>query len=316
MNRSRVAITIALAGLAVFAPSAHAGLSLTAGTGSTYPFSGNRAVWSGDAWHVVGTASGATGGNVIVRLYRGNRVVDTARPKIGPGGRYKARFRLGKTGPVGVEVVKPATAEGPAARARKFKVFVLDPGARGGLTMKLIQARLLDMGYWATRSGRYDLRTRWAVMAYRKVNRMARNFALNRRMIDRIVKGQGRFPKRFGATGRKRVEANLSLQVYVLIDAKGKIYRVVPTSTGAPGTRSDLGRFRFYRRQPGTNGLGMVNSVYYNGGEALHGYSSIPSYPASHGCLRTPTTYSRAIYEWIDLGDRIDVYGNPAGFPR
>ena len=49
-------------------------------------------------------------------------------------------------------------------------------------------------------------------------------------------------------------------------------------------------------------------TVYYNGGEALHGYSSIPPYPASHGCLRTPTTYSRQIMNWVRLGDRIDVY--------
>jgi L,D-transpeptidase catalytic domain len=312
--RSLIALSFVVAA-AAFAPAAHAA-SLTAGTGSTYPFSGNRAVFAGNAWHVVGTAAEATSGNVIVRLYRGNRVVDTSRPKIGDNGRYKARFRLGKTGPVTVEVVKPGGGGASALRARKFTVFVLDKGSRGGLTMKFIQRRLLDMGFWATQSGGYDLRTRWAVMAYRKVNRMARNFGLTSRMIDRIARGQGRFKPRFGATGRKRVEANLSLQVYVLIDAKGKVYRVVPTSTGKPGFRSDLGRFRFYRRQPGVNGLGMVNSVYYNGGEALHGYVSVPPFPASHGCLRTPTTYSRAIYEWVDLGDRMDVYGNQGGFPR
>jgi hypothetical protein len=309
MRTLRFSIALSFVAVAaVAAPAAHAASGLTAGSGGTYPFGKDRAVIAGGAWRVVGTAGGTTGGKVIVRLYRGGKVVKVARPKVGAGGRYAASFRLGQTGPVTVEAVRAAGGGASAARASRFQVFVLDPGARSGPSMRFLQRRLAAMGYWPTLSGRYDYRTRWAIMAYRKVNGMPRNFALNTAIFTRAARGAGRFVPRYGATGRQRVEADLSRQVYVLIDAKGKVFKVVPTSSGKPSTPSDRGRFRFYSKRPGVNGVGMVNSVFYNGGEALHGYPDVPTYNASGGCLRTPTTYSFAIMKWVNLGDRMDVY--------
>jgi lipoprotein-anchoring transpeptidase ErfK/SrfK len=52
----------------------------------------------------------------------------------------------------------------------------------------------------------------------------------------------------------------------------------------------------------------MYYSVYYNRGEATHGYHSVPPYPASHGCIRNPIPDSIYIYNWIDLGDKMFVY--------
>ena len=69
-----------------------------------------------------------------------------------------------------------------------------------------------------------------------------------------------------------------------------------------------LGSFRFYRKQPGTNSLGMVHSNYFIRGYAIHGYKSVPTHPASHGCLRVPIPNARSIDRWISIGDRIDVY--------
>ena len=52
----------------------------------------------------------------------------------------------------------------------------------------------------------------------------------------------------------------------------------------------------------------MVNSIYFIRGYAIHGYASVPNYPASHGCLRIPIPNSRFVFDWINLGDRIFVY--------
>jgi lipoprotein-anchoring transpeptidase ErfK/SrfK len=52
----------------------------------------------------------------------------------------------------------------------------------------------------------------------------------------------------------------------------------------------------------------MYYSVYYDGNYATHGYSSVPTYPASHGCTRNPIPYAVYIYNWIDLGDTMYVY--------
>ena len=48
--------------------------------------------------------------------------------------------------------------------------------------------------------------------------------------------------------------------------------------------------------------------MYFIRGYAIHGYKSVPTYPASHGCLRVPIPSARSIARWIKLGDRIFVY--------
>ena len=84
--------------------------------------------------------------------------------------------------------------------------------------------------------------------------------------------------------------------------------RAYTTSSGKPSTPTVLGNFRFYMREPGTNGHGMVDSTYFIRGYAIHGYYDVPTYNASHGCLRVPIPDAFAIYSWIHLGDQIDVY--------
>ena len=72
-----------------------------------------------------------------------------------------------------------------------------------------------------------------------------------------------------------------------LIDGK-KVRAIYHTSSGAPGTPTVLGRYKVYRKDLGTNGLGMVDASYFIRGYAIHGYMSVPAFNASHGCLRVP----------------------------
>ena len=52
----------------------------------------------------------------------------------------------------------------------------------------------------------------------------------------------------------------------------------------------------------------MLDSIYYNRGEAIHGFPSVPRYPASHGCVRTAIADARFIYDWVRLGMSVYVY--------
>jgi lipoprotein-anchoring transpeptidase ErfK/SrfK len=69
-----------------------------------------------------------------------------------------------------------------------------------------------------------------------------------------------------------------------------------------------FGTFSFYSKTPGTNAKGMVDSNYFIRGYAIHGYHEVPTYAASHGCIRVPIPDAASIYNWISLGDRIYVY--------
>ena len=57
----------------------------------------------------------------------------------------------------------------------------------------------------------------------------------------------------------------------------------------------------------------MVDSSYFIGGYAIHGYASVPTFPASHGCVRVPVPNARSIYDWLRIGDRVDVTTSQAG---
>jgi lipoprotein-anchoring transpeptidase ErfK/SrfK len=124
-----------------------------------------------------------------------------------------------------------------------------------------------------------------------------------------VMRRDGAFKLRYPNSGThgKHVEFDWSRQVLVLAD-HGKPYRAYHVSSGKPSTPTVFGSYRFYRQQPGTNSHGMVHSSYFLGGYAIHGYASVPNYPASHGCLRVPIPNALSIYNWIDLGDPIYTY--------
>ena len=39
-----------------------------------------------------------------------------------------------------------------------------------------------------------------------------------------------------------------------------------------------------------------------------HGYDPAPDYPASHGCMRLPISDAITVFNWLALGDWVDVY--------
>jgi L,D-transpeptidase-like protein len=163
------------------------------------------------------------------------------------------------------------------------------------------------MKYAVSRSGVFDDATARAVMAYRKVNGMVRSYSPSEAVVRRVLAGKGAFKPKYPGDGR-HVEADISRQVLALINPRGRVHRVYHTSTGAPATPTVLGRFRVYRKSPGTNAKGMVHSSYFIRGYAMHGYASVPPYNASHGCLRVPIPNAWSIYSWVRMGTVVRVY--------
>jgi L,D-transpeptidase catalytic domain len=255
------------------------------------------------------------GQEVVVVLRRGRTTVSRlVRPVERVAGRNAGRFeartpQMIRPGRYRFIAFHPRTAEQLGARAESDRFSVsypnLDPGDRGH-AVEVFNDLLARQRYYTARSPLYGGATQRAVMAFRKVNGMRRTYDANRRIFRRLAARRGGFQLARPRAGR-HVEVDISRQVMVLA-ARGKPRHIFHVSTGAPATPSDRGVFRFYRRQPGYNSLGMYYSVYYNRGEAIHGYRSVPGYPASHGCVRNPIPNSRFIYEWVRLRMRIYVY--------
>ena len=251
----------------------------------------------------------AAGERVTVELLREGERRGSFSARVGSDGRFGAFFEPAQAGGWAVRAThaKSDTVErGSSARAA-FTV-VAGEARRGasGARVAILQRKLAAMGYAIPKSGRYDDATARAVLAYRKVNRMARITSVNREIMSRVFRGEGGYELKYPGAG-KHVEADLSRQVLVLA-RNGKPWRVYHTSTGTSATPTVRGSYRFYRKDPGSNSLGMYYSSYFIRGYAIHGFKSVPTSPASHGCLRVPMANAVSIYNWIDLGDRIFVY--------
>lgn len=161
-----------------------------------------------------------------------------------------------------------------------------------------VEQRLAAMHYdVGPVDGVVDARSSSAVMAFQKVNGLARTGQLTDDVAAQVLASQASPAPLVPSGGASRVEVDLARQVLFLYEGDS-LSAILPVSTGKASTPTPTGSFRFYRYDPGwrTSRLGQLyNAVYFLGGYAIHGSNSVPAYPASHGCIRIPMSAA----EWF-----------------
>ncbi|WP_156045962.1 L,D-transpeptidase family protein [Herbidospora cretacea] len=187
--------------------------------------------------------------------------------------------------------------------------------------IRAMKQRLRELGFDSgVDDGRYGETTRYAVWAFQKVNGLRMT---NR--IDRETMWALRHPRRVKPLVRPRATDRVEIDVrrqLLTVWRDGKPDLTTHISTGANRSycdnghcgfaRTPVGDFRAGTRAPGwtTSPLGtMFNSIYFNGGIAMHGSSEVPKYPASHGCIRIPIHTSKIIYAMVQSGEPVYVRG-------
>ena len=179
-------------------------------------------------------------------------------------------------------------------------------GARGPQVLALEQ-RLAEMHYDVGKVDDYfDSLTVNAVIAFQKVEGMSRSGRATDDVVAKLATATAPASMVPGG-GARHVEVDLLRQVLFLYVDNG-LYRILPVSTGnekrycvdgdcayavTPG-----GSFRVTWRVKGwhESRLGkLYNPLFFNGGIAIHGSTSVPTYPASHGCVRIPLSAA----EWF-----------------
>ena len=281
----------------------------------TLSFSGltKSQVLGGNSWTIKGKVSSFVAGQgVTIEVKRAGRKLFTRTLVVkqdGSIGRFSLPMKLSKGGRLTIRASHAATAAMAAAQSSAVRVRVVARYASAGdrgLAVSYLQSRLARLGYVVGRRGSYDARTARAVLAFRKITRMARTQVATSEVFSRLEKGWGRFKIRYKDHGR-HIEVDLTHQVIALI-SRGKAVRIYPISSGKASTPTILGNFSVYRKEPGTNSLGMIYSSYFIRGYAFHGFVDVPVYPASHGCLRIPPPDAVSVYNWIKIGTRVDTY--------
>jgi hypothetical protein len=229
----------------------------------------------------------------------------------GPGkaGSFRTSVIVREDGKYAVSATHEATAvlgaDSTIRKSWKVSFPALHQGQCGDVVVGFKKA-MREMGYIANSGSCFGDKTARGVLAYRKVNDKARSTRAGAGLVRSVFGGKGEYEVRHPEAG-EHVEAPLSKQV--LVFAKGdKPFAVYPISSGKPSTPTVTGHFTFIRTEPGYNSHGMYYSFYFYGGYAVHGYESVPDYPASHGCLRTFIADQPEIYNRIHYGEDIFVW--------
>ena len=256
---------------------------------------------------------------VKLSVYRARRKIAVKTRRVQPvgngAGRFLLKFASSQTGLVQVRAVHYGTAAQAQFTARSpgihFISASLSPGAQGE-SVRVLQSQLNALHYVVTLSGVFDEATARAVIAYRKMVSLERGPNTNTRMFQLLRYGAGSFPVRYRRDGR-HVEADLTRQVLAEIEPGGRVHALYEMSSGKPETPTVIGRFRVYEKTPGFNAKGMLDSNYFIAGYAIHGYAEVPTFAASHGCLRVPIPNAASIFAWVQVGTPVDVYNEGGG---
>jgi lipoprotein-anchoring transpeptidase ErfK/SrfK len=109
-----------------------------------------------------------------------------------------------------------------------------------------------------------------------------------------------------------RVEIDLTRQVLFMI-TDNKVWKIIHCSTGITSRRTKTGHFQIEEKYTGwvlcvtVNGM-MYYPSYVVSKTAIHGYRSVPPYPASHGCIRVPVWMAEDLFNETPSGTTVDIY--------
>ena len=289
--------------------------SIVMGVAGAYRYKGRDYSASGERLRFWGRLDGAsTGGEPIrLRVFVGRKQVRSKALTLRVRGCGQSAFsystNIWKAGRITWKIDHAATANAgvftKSAGGPLVYRLASGFGARG-TGVSILLAMLRGKGYYAPHGSTYGAGTGKAVLAFRKVNRLTRVESPSRWIYHLLQTGRGGIHARYPGMG-EHLEADLSKQVMTFYDG-AKALEIHPISSGKPSTPTILGKYQFYMREPGTNGHGMVYSVYFHNGYATHGYAELPTYAASHGCLRTWVPSAVHIYNKIKLGEWIAVF--------
>ncbi|MGI8983875.1 MAG: L,D-transpeptidase family protein [Acidimicrobiales bacterium] len=157
--------------------------------------------------------------------------------------------------------------------------------------------------------GVVDETTGHAIMAFQKVHGLPRTGRLSQEVAAQIM-GDDSVPPAISPGGDpNRVEISLARQVLFMYE-NGTLTKIVSVSSGTSRTPTPTGTFRLFRFEPGwhTSYLGrLYNAEYFIGGYAIHGSTSVPAEPASHGCVRLPMYSAEWFPTHAPLGTQVVI---------
>ena len=212
------------------------------------------------------------------------------------------------SGGVGVE---PARARGDYAKPEGRPESESRPRGAESAGTRSIQRRLARLRYLPGRAvdGINGYRDQQAVIAFQSWEGLDRDGIVG--PLTRAALEDARRPEPRGSGSRKRIEVFRDKGVALVVQ-NGRTKRAIHVSAGAPGTATPAGTFSVFRKEkmswsvPFSQWLPWAS--YFFQGIAFHEYAQVPTYPASHGCVRVPEPDAKFLYRFAEIGRKVVVY--------
>jgi lipoprotein-anchoring transpeptidase ErfK/SrfK len=126
-----------------------------------------------------------------------------------------------------------------------------------------------------------------------------------------------------GSGGAKFVEIDKTRQILCAFEGRKLVFQShvstgrwdgsTPGGTYVAGEKTPMHYSRLYHHAP------MPFSVHVTGNVFIHGFTYVPAWPDSHGCIRLPLdgdNPAKRFYDWIEPGTPIRIFGKWRGPPK
>lgn len=246
------------------------------------------------------------GREIQVFFVKKGRTIAKRSLRLRDGRYFSTRFRIRTVAPVRVKARLKVDGLAPGTDRTAYKSAPtprLREGSRGR-HVKILERRLKDLGYRLDRADKsFNYTTRDALLAFHKVQGLPRIGETAEYTWRALAHPKRPRPE---TRGGFHFEVDQTKQVLYIV-RKGEVRAIVHVSTGANGYTRD-GLWRVHRQLDGYSGGGLYYPSYFDGARAVHGWRSVPTYPASHGCVRTPMWIAPWLKDKAYVGMRVHVY--------
>ena len=176
-----------------------------------------------------------------------------------------------------------------------------------GAEVAWLEQKLTDLTYRpGPVDGVFDKRTYQAVLAFQKWEGLARDGVVGAGVWSRLLSATA--PTASISGSGEWIEVSKAKQVLLYV-SNGVVTRTLAVSTGNPdvGIVTPSRTFTVYAKSGKWDGP-RYKPLYLRGVLAIHGYPSVPAWPASHGCIRVPLWDMDEFFPLIAVGTSVHVY--------
>jgi lipoprotein-anchoring transpeptidase ErfK/SrfK len=214
------------------------------------------------------------------------------------------RFRVVLDFPERDGLAGRVTSARVVAKGRALSVGSTGPDVRG-LRERLAELRV----HVPARSSAFGYELRDAVLAFQKAYGLDRTGTVDAATWRKLAGVRPIKPRYRGPA--LHIEVDKTRQILMVVE-KGQVSAVLPVSSGATGNTPE-GKHQIRWKALATTtwlGPGILyrTMTFYEDTIAIHGWASVPEYPASHGCVRIPIWAADWLYQRSHVGETVYVY--------